>query len=109
MEDAFALLSSSLQRYQQQQQGGGGRGDRGLMDPAESRGRGGMQMAGPEPLPANMQGLISLLLENRPLTVIEYDRLIRYLSDRRDRQMADDSRGGGGLAGSQPSYLQGTT
>lgn len=113
MEDAFALLSSSLQRYQQQQQGGGGRGglgggERGLMDPAEPRGRGGMQMAGPEPHPASMQALINLLQENRPLTVIEYDRLIRYLSDRRDRQMADDGRGGGGLAGSQPSYLQGT-
>ncbi|XP_046646879.1 nuclear receptor coactivator 5-like isoform X1 [Daphnia pulicaria] len=128
VEDAFALLSSSLQRYQQQQQGGigggggggrggveqrsggGGGGGGGLMDSAapDSRGRGGMQMqAGPEPHHANMQGLINLLQENRPLSVMEYDRLIRYLSDRRDRQMAEDARGGGGLAGSQPAYLLG--
>lgn len=121
VDDAFALLSSSLQRYQQQQQGGGrgglGGGERGLMDSADSRGRGGgggLQMPGPEPHPASMQALINLLQENRPLTIVEYDRLIRYLSDRRDRQMADDGRGvvgvgggGGGLAGSQPSYLQG--
>lgn len=74
----------------------------------DSRGRGGMQMqAGPEPHHANMQGLINLLQENRPLSVMEYDRLIRYLSDRRDRQMAEDARGGGGLAGSQPAYLLG--
>lgn len=118
VEDAFALLSSSLQRYQQQQGGGGGgRGGLGgveqrggLMDSvaSDSRGRGGMQMqAGPEPHHANMQGLINLLQENRPLSVMEYDRLIRYLSDRRDRQMAEDARGGGGLAGSQPAYLLG--
>lgn len=109
MEDAFALLSTSLQRYQQQQQGGGrglGGGERGLMDSADSRGRGGLQMPGPEPHPASMQALINLLQENRPLTVVEYDRLIRYLSDRRERQIAEDGRGGG-LAGSQPSYLQG--
>lgn len=111
VEDAFALLSTSLQRYQQQQQGGGrgglGGGERGLMDSADSRGRGGLQMPGPEPHPASMQALINLLQENRPLTVVEYDRLIRYLNDRRERQMAEDGRGGG-LAGSQPSYLQGT-
>lgn len=119
VEDAFALLSSSLQRYQQQQGGGGGgRGGLGgveqrggLMDSvaSDSRGRGGMQMqAGLEPHHANMQTLINLLQENRPLTIVEYDRLIRYLSDRRDRQMAEEARGGGGgLAGSQPAYLLG--
>lgn len=76
---------------------------------SDSRGRGGMQMqAGLEPHHANMQTLINLLQENRPLTIVEYDRLIRYLSDRRDRQMAEEARGGGGgLAGSQPAYLLG--
>ena len=132
VEDAFALLSTSLQRYQQQQQqlGGGGGGREGregrnpLMEQADNtsiRNRGGMQLAGPplpDPVhPASMQALIHLLQENRPMTVLEYDRLIRYLSDRRDRQMAmEDTRGGGGgggggsgigLAGSQPAYLQG--
>jgi hypothetical protein len=119
VEDAFALLSSSLQRYQQQQQGGIGGGGRGGveqqrggpgggMDSAAPDSRGRMQMqAGPEPHHANMQALINLLQENRPLSVMEYDRLIRYLSDRRDRQMADDARGGGGLAGNQPAYLLG--
>ena len=56
-----------------------------------------------------MQILIDQLQANRTLTSLEYDRLLRYLSDRRDRQIMMEEqqpqpgRGGAGLAGSQPS------
>lgn len=122
VEDGFALLSSSFQRYQQQR----GHGGMERMDPAVEvsrtssapttgrNGGGGNGLLGqqPEPHPSAMQMLIDQLQANRPMTALEYDRLVRYLSDRRDRQMMIEDqhqqqpqpgRGGAGLAGSQPS------
>jgi len=127
VEDGFALLSSSFQRYQQQQQQERGHGGMERMDPAveasrtssapttgRNGGSGGNGLLGqqPEPHPSAMQMLIDQLQTNRPMTALEYDRLVRYLSDRRDRQMMIEDqhqqqpqpgRGGAGLAGSQPS------
>ena len=54
-----------------------------------------------------MQTLIDLLQANRPLSIMEYDRLIRYLSDRRDRQANEDARAGPSGAAASQSYMKG--
>ena len=82
VEDAFCLLSTAFNRH------------KGLTATGADR----KIQIGIDAHPANIQHLINLLQENRPLTVIEYDRLIRYLSEKKDRQvrleMADDPAGG---------------
>lgn len=96
VEDAFELLSSSYRAYQHQQTGsGGGGGGRGVVErePANlGEPRGLMNARGlvTDPHPPTMQALLNALQENRPLSVMEYDRLIRYLSERRDRQAAEE-------------------
>ena len=101
MEEAFALLSSSFKHRQ------------GMMDSNSDRARiqGGL---GVDAHPPNMQLIINLLQENRPLSVPEYDRLIRYLNERRDRQSRlemneDPSRGAPSMLNKQQTmgYIQG--
>ena len=81
LEDALELLACTFQRCR-----GGGRPDEHLPAPVEAAAR-------PEPHPASVQPLIDVLHANRPLSVMEYDRLIRYLTDRRDRLANEEARG----------------
>ena len=101
VEEAFALLSSSFKHRQG-------------MDSGNSDRR--MQAAaGIDAHPPNIQLLINLLQENRPLSVPEYDRLIRYLNERRDRQSRlemneDPNRAASNMANNQHqamAYIQG--
>lgn len=84
MEDALELLASAFQRCRGG--GGGGRPDEHL---AMEAGR----PSGPEAHPASVQALVDALHANRPLSVMEHDRLIRYLTDRRDRLASEEARG----------------
>lgn len=101
VEDAFDLLASSYRSYQQQQAKGGSAG-RAVEPAGEPRAGLGRSLV-TDVHPTNIQVLINALQENRPLSVLEYDRVIRYLSERRDRQAAEEPRGLAGTT-SQPPY-----
>lgn len=102
LEDAFGLLTSTFQRCQQQRAGGG------RPEEADEAVR-AARSAPPDAHPQSMQTLIDLLQANRPLSIMEYDRLIRYLSDRRDRQATEDARAGpsAGMPPTSQSYMKG--
>lgn len=44
--------------------------------------------------PEAIQNLLNILVENRPLTTFQYDKIIGYLQDRKNEIVKGDSKGG---------------
>lgn len=74
LEDALAFISRNFDAYL--------RGERG-------QGPGPVSVGGPVPdrHPEAIQTLLNLLRENRQLTVLQYDKVIKYLQDKREVQI----------------------
>ena len=109
VDDAFDLLSSSFRAYQQlhnrdPQSASAGRAGDGLEPRIGGGGGGGPGRLVTDPHPPTMQALLNALQDNRPLSIMEYDRLIGYLGERRNRQAAEEAQRG---SNQLPSAYQG--
>lgn len=92
LEDALAFVARSFDTYL--------RGERG-------QGPGPVVVGQPVPdrHPEAIQTLLNLLRENRQLTVLQYDKVIKYLQDKREIQIKLEVGDAQGL----PSLSQGNT
>lgn len=70
IEDALILVQRNFEAYM--------RGEKAPEDPVQ------MSLADRHPIP--MQMIFNLLAENRMLTTVQYDRVIKYLQERRELQ-----------------------
>lgn len=92
LEDALTFISRTFDAYL--------RGERG-------QGPGPVSLGGPVPdrHPEAIQTLLNLLRENRQLTVLQYDKVIKYLQDKREHQIKleiGDAKDLPSLAGTLP-------
>ncbi|XP_046396331.1 nuclear receptor coactivator 5 [Ischnura elegans] len=85
LEDAVNLLARNFDAYCLRKPKGGG-GDLGVGGRMGIAG-GPVPFAGSDRHPDNIQALFTLLVEQRPLTVLQYDRVIGYLKEKREVQV----------------------